>query len=277
MFNPAMPRLRDAFATLCRDGRDRLDISQGQLARAADISVAYVSLIELGRANPTLAVVERISDALGLELGLVQRPPVMIRGRQRDFVHARCSAYVQRRLVAAGIACEREVLIVDGRTCGWIDVVAFDWASGTLIVIELKTAIDDLGAVERQLAWYERNALAVARRFGWSVRRVRSWLLVLASDDVDATIRANRDVLRSAFPGRASTMRLELAAGPLRASTAIAGQPRDPGGRAVHRGIALVDPCSRRREWLIPSRIDGRRRGAPYRDYADAAMRLQRG
>jgi transcriptional regulator with XRE-family HTH domain len=272
-----MLRLRDAFATLCRDGRDRLDISQGQLARAADISVAYVSLIELGRANPTLAVVERISDALGLELGLVQRPPVMIRGRQRDFVHARCSAYVQRRLVAAGLACEREVLIVDGRTRGWIDVVAFDWASGTLIVIELKTAIDDLGAVERQLAWYERNAMAVARRFGWSVRRVRSWLLVLASDDVDATIRANRDVLRSAFPGRASTMRLELAAGPLQASTAIAGQPRDPGGRAVHRGIALVDPCSRRREWLIPSRTDGRRRGAPYRDYADAAMRLQRG
>jgi transcriptional regulator with XRE-family HTH domain len=107
-----MLRLRDSFATLCREGRTRLDISQGQLARTADISVAYVSLIELGRANPTLAVTERISNALGLELGLVPRPPVMIRGRQRDFVHARCSAYVQRRLVAAGLACEREVLIV---------------------------------------------------------------------------------------------------------------------------------------------------------------------
>jgi len=137
----------------------------------------------------------------------------MIRGHQRDFVLARCSAYVQRRLVAAGLACEREVLIVDGRTRRWIDVVAFDRASGTLIVIELKTAIDDLGAVERQVTWYERNALAVARRFGWSVRRVRSWLLVLASDDADATIRTNREVLRSAFPGRARTMRLELAGG----------------------------------------------------------------
>jgi transcriptional regulator with XRE-family HTH domain len=272
-----MLRLRDSFATLCRDGRTRLDISQGQLARTADISVAYVSLIELGRANPTLAVVDRISDALGLDLGLVPRPPVLVRGRQRDFVDARCSAYVQRRLIAAGLACEREVLIVDGRTHGWIDVMAFDRASGTLLVIELKTAIDDLGAVERQIAWYERNARAVAGRFGWSVRRVRSWLLVLASDDVDAAIRANREVLRTAFPGRARSMRLELASGSAPAPDAIGGKSPDPGGRVIHRGIALVDPSSRRREWLIPSRIDGRRRGAPYRDYADAAARLERG
>jgi transcriptional regulator with XRE-family HTH domain len=252
-----MLRLRDSFATLCRDGRTRLDISQGQLARTADISVAYVSLIELGRANPTLAVVDRISDALGLELGLVPRPPVMIRGRQRDFVHARCSAHVQRRLVAAGLACEREVLIVDGRTRGWIDVMAFDRAPGTLIVIELKTAIDDLGAVERQITWYERNALAAARRFGWSVRRVRSWLLVLATDDVEATLRANREVLRTAFPGRARTMRLELAAGPApgfgrdRRPTARSERsgrpPRDGTGGSLEPSARVADSVEDRR------------------------------
>jgi hypothetical protein len=40
------------------------------------------------------------------------------------------------------------------------------------------------------------------------------------------------------------------------------------------RGLALIDPTSRRRDWLLPSRSDGRRTRAPYMDYADAARRL---
>jgi hypothetical protein len=40
------------------------------------------------------------------------------------------------------------------------------------------------------------------------------------------------------------------------------------------RGLALVDPTSRRRDWLLPTRSDGRRSSLPYRDYADAARRL---
>jgi hypothetical protein len=41
------------------------------------------------------------------------------------------------------------------------------------------------------------------------------------------------------------------------------------------RGLALCDPASRRREWLIRTRLDGRRSELPYRDYADAARRLR--
>jgi hypothetical protein len=41
------------------------------------------------------------------------------------------------------------------------------------------------------------------------------------------------------------------------------------------RAIALIDPTRRRREWLTPSRVDGRRRtAAPFRDYRDAVDRL---
>jgi hypothetical protein len=39
-------------------------------------------------------------------------------------------------------------------------------------------------------------------------------------------------------------------------------------------GMALIDPVRKRVAWLIPSKIDGRRSTAPYRDYADAARRL---
>jgi hypothetical protein len=42
----------------------------------------------------------------------------------------------------------------------------------------------------------------------------------------------------------------------------------------VFRGLALIDPRSRRRDWLIPTRVDGRRTVLPYQDLARAASLL---
>jgi hypothetical protein len=42
------------------------------------------------------------------------------------------------------------------------------------------------------------------------------------------------------------------------------------------RGLAVVDPTSKRRDWLRATRVDGRRSPAPFRDYGDAARRLGR-
>jgi transcriptional regulator with XRE-family HTH domain len=84
--------LRLSFARLCRETRTMLDITQAELAAAIGISRPYIAAIEAGRANPSLEVVAGIGDALGLELQLVGRPPVVLNGpRQRDAVHARCS------------------------------------------------------------------------------------------------------------------------------------------------------------------------------------------
>lgn len=253
-----MGLLRSTFGDLCRTTRIRLDITQAQIARAVGVTRAYISAIELGRANPTIEIVERTCDALGLDLDLVARSPIVIGNRQRDLVHARCSAYVQRRLEAIGLECLREVEIVLGRSHGWIDILAFDRATGTLYIIEVKTSIDDVGGAERQLGWYERAGPDAARVRGWNVRRVRAWLLVLASEDVEASIRVDREVLRVAFPARAVAMRRQLTG---------------PGSAGEGRGLALIDPSSRRRDWLLSSRVDGRRGPAPFRDYADAASR----
>jgi hypothetical protein len=99
-----------------------------------------------------------------------------------------------------------------------------------------------------------RGSGAIAR--GWHPRQTQSWLIALASMEVDDAIREHRDVLHRAFPLRAPAMRQVLGGAD---------------GVAVGRGLALVDPRSRRREWLIPSRSDGRRSLAPYRDRGDAA------
>lgn len=48
--------------------RKRLGIDQATLAELSETSVPTLSRIERGAANPTLAVLERILDVLGLEL-----------------------------------------------------------------------------------------------------------------------------------------------------------------------------------------------------------------
>ena len=251
--------LRRSFATFCRETRIALDITQQQLADAVGVSRGYVAIVEGGRANPSLATVERFGDALGVDLRLVGRPPIIVGGHgQHDLVHAWCSGYADRRLRRASLSVAREVELVHGRSHGWIDLLAFDPRTGTLYIVEIKTRLDDLGSIERQVGWYEREAVHAARRLGWAPRRMNVWLLFLASEEVDTAIRANRHVLASAFPARARDM----------LATLDDGEPR-----AV-RGLALIDPRSRRRDWLIRTRVDGRRGPAPFRDHADAAFRI---
>jgi transcriptional regulator with XRE-family HTH domain len=253
--------MRMTFARLCLDTRTMLDITQQALANAVGVSRPYIAAIESGRANPSLDLVERIADGLGIQLDLVAVRPIVIAGRsQGDLVHARCSGYAHRRLRGDAWEVRREVEVVHGRSHGWIDLLAFDPRTGTLLIVEIKTRIDDLGAIERQLGWYEREAVDLAARLGWRAKHVGAWLIGLASDEVDDAIRSNNDAVRAAFPMRAIDV-IRVVAGEM-----------VPVGRG--RGLALIDPTSRRRDWLLKSRSDGRRSAAPYRDYADAARRF---
>jgi transcriptional regulator with XRE-family HTH domain len=251
--------LRLAVGAWCRRTRIELDITQQQLADALGISRTYLVAIEAGRANPSLALVDRMGDALDTTFELIANGPKLIGGtRERDLIHARCSGYVGRRLKAAGLDVAREVGIIDGRSRGWIDLLAFDRRTGTMLIVEIKTELDDVGRIERQLGWYERVAWWTDEARTWRPRRVQSWLLVLATAQADAAIARQRDALTAAFPARARERRLDLA-----------GRQAPPGSS---RGLALIDPRRRGREWLIPSRADGRRSPAPYPD-RPAALR----
>lgn len=255
------PPARVTLATACRDGRLALGLSQSAVAAKVGVARSYIAGIERGRANPTLDVIVRLAGALGLELDLTLRSPVIVGDRrQQDAVHARCSGYVDRRLRGAGWATAREVPIVDGRWRGWIDLLAFDPRTGTLIVIEIKTVIDDLGALERQVDWYERVARRVALDRGWRPRRIVTWLLVLSSEQNELTMMRNRDVMDRAFGVDAASMQ-----------TLLNDPGSDwPGGRA----LAVIDPARRRRAWLVRPRIGGGRSASPYRDYREAAASL---
>lgn len=251
-----MQAIRVTFGRACLDTRLSLDISRQELAGRVGVSARYIAQIERGEANPSFRLVEAIADALGLDVQLSIRPPMFPGGpRVQDAVHARCSSYVDRRLRGHGWATAREVEIVHGRSHGWIDLLAFDHRTDTLLIIEIKTRLDDLGALERQIGWYERMAWQAARPLGWRPTRMVAVVLALASDEVERVFRAHRDLMSIAFPMRAKE---------------IGDVIRDRGAPVARRGFALIDPASRRRDWLIRASVDGRRSRVPYGGYADA-------
>jgi transcriptional regulator with XRE-family HTH domain len=253
-------RLAEQFGRTCRRVRIELDLTQQAVADALGVSRTFIARVELARTPVDLGVVERIGQVLGIRAELTLIPPrFLTERRSHDRVHAWCVTYVARRLVAAGWQVAREVDVSDGSIHGWIDLLAFDPRSGTLVVLEVKTLLADLGALQRQVSWYERRALTAARSLGWRPRRFGTWVLCLASAEVEAVLRTHGDVFERELPSRAPAM-----------LAAVAGEAW--GGR----GLALIDPSSRRRAWLIRTRLDGRRSPAPFADYADAARRLGR-
>lgn len=47
-----------------KEVREKLDVSVNDLARSTGLSPQYIFRIESGKANPSLSVIEKISDAL---------------------------------------------------------------------------------------------------------------------------------------------------------------------------------------------------------------------
>lgn len=250
--------LSSSLAGICRERRADLDATQHDVAHAIGISRSHYAAIERGRTNPSIALVDRIGEALGIRFDLTSESTVLVtRPRVRDAVHARCVAYVARRLESAGWVVDREVAILDERYRGWIDVLAYHPVSRTLLIIEVKTTLEDVGRLERQMSWYAA-AVGTAIRDDWKPSHVVGWALLLASVENDLAPARLHHALGDAFPERAPTMR-KVAAG-----------ERTTGSR----GLALIDPRTRRRDWLIPTRADGRRTPMPYLDRAGAARIL---
>lgn len=64
--------LQEAFGAVVRDRRRELHISQEELAAEAGLHRTYISLLERGERNPSLAVMAQLARALEIPLsGLV--------------------------------------------------------------------------------------------------------------------------------------------------------------------------------------------------------------
>jgi hypothetical protein len=215
-----------------------------------------ISRLESGQlSNVTLRTISQMLDVLGIHADLTSVLPILVNPPiQRDAAHARCSSSVRRRLERLGWTAAQEVEVISGTARGWIDVLAYHPQARSMLVIEIKTEVRDIGAIQRSIAWYEREAAAAAGRLGWHPVRQASALLLLETVANDIAVIDNREVLRQSFPTRAAGLATWLL---------------DPEARPPSRGIAMIDPVSHRRAWLRPTRADGRRSAALHLNYAD--------
>jgi transcriptional regulator with XRE-family HTH domain len=247
--------LFDHIAHLVRTTRAGLGWSQRRLARASGCSQSAISRLERGRGTRmSLVRLLRILRALGVEPQLVLTPPRIDRLPVRDRAHARCVGAVAQRLRRAGFLVATEVEVGGARWRGFIDVLAMHPAARLLLVIEVKTGIDDLGAIDRQLESYVEAAWEAARSRGWRPRGATGILLALATDEIDRVLKVHRRLIDAAFPLRYRDLQPLVDAIPH-------GLP--PRGA---RGVAMIDPATRRRAWLLSTTIDGRRTAAAYAD-----------
>jgi DNA-binding XRE family transcriptional regulator len=246
-----------------RASRNHARWSQRELATRLAASQPTISRLESGTGSHLdVRLASAAFEVLGIRLQL-DGATLGLAGRreQGDLVHARCCGHVGRRLGAFGWEVRQEVEIGSGRSRGWIDVLAYRPGDRCLACIEVKTEIDDVGRIQRTLAWYEREAWSAARRFGWRPRSAWAGLFVLCTTENDARVRSNREILADSFPARARVLSSWLAA---------------PDVPIPSRGLAMIDPRTRRADWLRPTMSDGRRSPAPYADYRAAAVALRR-
>jgi transcriptional regulator with XRE-family HTH domain len=249
--------------TTVREARRSARLTQEQLGDRCGLSQSQISRLEAGKIESvTLAEAARVLDALGIRADLALRRPFVAEVPfQHDAAHARTLAYVVRRLIGMGWQVRVEVEIADPRSPGWIDLLGHHPSHRALFIAEIKAGLQDLGAAQRQLAWYVRVAVPLARSLGWEVRRLANAMLVLGTEANDELLRRNSGLVRQAFPTRAGGMFDWLSS----ADRRIDGS-----------GIALIDPRSRRRQWLLPTSLDGRRSSLRYATYADFMRRDRR-
>jgi len=251
------------LAQLVLDTRSTVGWSQRELSERSGICQSTICRIETGRfGSLSVTNASTLLDTLGLTVRVTADAPFLIdRMRQREPAHSRCSGSVRRNLERDGWVVEQEVEIGTERVRGWIDVIAFHPGGKALLVIEIKTELHDIGATQRTMAWYEREAWSVARRCGWEPQVQGALLLVLKTRANDLRLRENRELIDQAFPTRATALSRWLG--------------NADGSRLAFRGLAMIDPLSRHRAWLHPTKLDGRRVEAPYADYADFMRRLE--
>lgn len=237
--------------------------SQRELSRRSGVPQTAISRFLRGRLDAIdLAQLGALLMAIGARASLTFDAPFLAdRAHQRDRVHATCVAYVAHRLRAAGWAVASEVEIEGRWGPGWIDIMAFHPLARQLLVIEIKTEIEDLGRIQRTLGWYVHASAAAARRDAWHAQSTTAALIVLSTRATDARLRENRQLIRIAFPTPVRDLRRWIE------------DPTTP--RPIGWTVAAIDPLARTRSWLRTTVLDDPRLAAKHLDYATIARALE--
>ena len=181
------------------------------------MSAGAVSRIERGRLDEVnLATLTRVADALEIRLEIVAR----WRGGELDrMLNAGHSSLAEDTVAwitsLRGWELRPEVSFNVYGERGVIDLLAWHAATRTLLVIELKTDIVDVGELLGTFDRKRRLAARVAPDLGWRPARIGVALLVRESRTNRRRVAAHLATLRAALPddGRALRRWLDAPAG----------------------------------------------------------------
>ena len=167
-----------------------------------------------------LRVVRRVAAALEI------RVEVLARSRAADLerlVSARHSALAEAVVgwlaSLPGWVARPEVSFNVFGDRGVVDILGWHAATRSLLIIELKTAIVDVGELLGTLDRKRRRAMEIAEGLGWRPATVSVWLIVAESTTNRRRIAEHRATFRAALPqdGRTARAWLRRPVGELRA------------------------------------------------------------
>ena len=193
--------------------RIRKRLRQADVSAAAAIPRHVAILIEAGRlAEVRFGDIRRYAAALGARFN----GSVLWQGAELDRMlnrgHARLHEAMSQWLrEIGGWQAEPEVSFWFGRDRGIIDVVAWHAASGSLLVIEIKTRLVDINGLMATMDVRRRVAPRIALERGWRPVVVGQWVVVAPARTNARILAEHATVLRAKFPDDGRTMRRWLA------------------------------------------------------------------
>lgn len=182
---------------------------QQDVAEAAGISRAEVSLIERGHLDEVaLRTLRRVGGALEIALNVQPRWRGADLERLLNSGHALLHEELARYLdgLPGWIHAPEVSFSIYGER-GVIDILAFHPATGSLLVIELKTEIVDIEDLLGTMNRRARLARTIGHERGWAARTVSVWVVVAESDANRRRVSGTRATLRSAMPADGHRMR----------------------------------------------------------------------
>lgn len=192
---------------------------QADLAAAARVSRGVVSRIERGQADRVaVARLERVAAALGARVTVRLDWNGQELDRLLDRRHAALVDAVVAKLQELGWAFAAEVTFNAYGERGSIDVLAWHATSRSLLVIEVKTVVPDIGGMLATLDRKARLAGGIGRERGWPATSVSRLLVIAEHATARRHVAALATTFEAAFPHRNMAIRRWL---------------RAPGGEAV--------------------------------------------
>ena len=205
------------------------------LAEESGVSRSALQRIERGGAEDvTGRLLRKVCVALGarFEQRILWQGEALDRLLDRE--HARIVEEVVRWLRGEGWLTLVEATFAIGGERGSIDVLAFHEATGTLLVIEVKSVLPDMQGLLAGVDRKARIAPALGREHGWQVMAVARLVVLPGDSTTRRRAGAHGATLEAALPARTSEVR-RWAHDPKGSLAGILFLPRPGRGASRHR------------------------------------------